>query len=100
MAITEKARRLTLAQRPIIGLSQGEPDFDTPEHICSAAIAAMKEGKTRYTTVDGISELKEAICAKFESENDVSYQPNQISVATGGKQILYNAMMATVNEGD
>ena len=100
MAITEKARRLTLAQRPIIGLSQGEPDFDTPEHICSAAIAAMKEGKTRYTTVDGISELKEAICAKFESQNDVSYQPNQISVATGGKQILYNAMMATVNEGD
>ena len=100
MAITEKARRLTLAQRPIIGLSQGEPDFDTPEHICVAAIAAMKEGKTRYTTVDGISELKEAICAKFESENDVRYQPNQISVATGGKQILYNALMATVNEGD
>ena len=100
MAITEKARRLTLAQRPIIGLSQGEPDFDTPEHICAAAIEAMKEGKTRYTTVDGISELKEAICAKFESENDVRYQPNQISVATGGKQILYNALMATVNEGD
>ncbi|MDE0919784.1 MAG: pyridoxal phosphate-dependent aminotransferase [Arenicellales bacterium] len=100
MAITEKARRLTLAQRPIIGLSQGEPDFDTPEHICAAAIEAMKQGKTRYTTVDGISELKEAICAKFESENDVRYQPNQISVATGGKQILYNALMATVNEGD
>ena len=100
MAMTEKALRLTVAGRPIISLSQGQPDFDTPANVRAAAIEAMEQGKTRYTTVDGISELKEAICSKFKSENNLSYKPNQISVATGGKQILYNALMSTVNSGD
>ncbi len=84
----------------MIGLGAGEPDFDTPANIRDAAKRAIDEGRTRYTPVDGIPELKKAVCAKFLRENGLSYQPNQISVASGGKQILYNALMATLDPGD
>ena len=100
IAVTNKARELKAAGRDIIGLGAGEPDFDTPENIKAAAKRAIDEGKTKYTAVDGIPELKEAICAKFARENGLSYKPNQITVGTGGKQILYNALMATLNPGD
>lgn len=100
IAVTTKAAELKAQGRDIIGLGAGEPDFDTPENIRNAAKAAIDAGKTRYTPVDGIPELKKAICAKFERENGLIYQPYQISVGTGGKQILYNALMATCNPGD
>ncbi|MCW1919652.1 pyridoxal phosphate-dependent aminotransferase [Rhodobacter sp. KR11] len=100
IAVTTKAAELKAAGRDIIGLGAGEPDFDTPENIRIAAKAAIDAGKTRYTPVDGIPELKKAICAKFLRENGLTYQPNQITVGTGGKQILYNALMATCNPGD
>jgi len=100
IAVTTKAAELKAAGRDIIGLGAGEPDFDTPENIRNAAKAAIDAGKTRYTPVDGIPELKRAICDKFLRENGLTYQPNQISVGTGGKQILYNALMATCNKGD
>ena len=100
IAMTSLARDLAAEGRDIISLSAGEPDFDTPEHIREAGKAAIDAGHTRYTAVDGIRELKRAICAKFARENGLDYQPNQITVGTGGKQILYNALMATLNPGD
>ncbi|NNE51269.1 MAG: pyridoxal phosphate-dependent aminotransferase [Sulfitobacter sp.] len=100
IAVTTKAAELKAAGRDIIGLGAGEPDFDTPQNIKDAAVAAIASGKTKYTAVDGIPELKQAICEKFQRDNGLSYQPSQVSVGTGGKQILYNALMATLNEGD
>src|SRR5881275_2994984 len=100
IAVTDKARALKAAGRNVIGLGAGEPDFDTPENIKQAAIKAIQDGKTKYTAVDGIPELKEAIAAKFQRANGLSYKPNQIIVGTGGKQVLYNALMATMNPGD
>ncbi|KAG1715338.1 Aspartate aminotransferase A [Nymphon striatum] len=100
IAVTTKAAELKAAGRDVIGLGAGEPDFDTPQNIKDAAIAAINEGKTKYTAVDGIPELKQAICAKLKRDNDLSYEPSQVSVGTGGKQILYNALVATLNEGD
>jgi len=100
IAVTNKARELKAAGRDVIGLGAGEPDFDTPENIKEAAIKAIREGKTKYTAVDGIPELKAAIAAKFKRENNLTYAPNQITVGTGGKQVLYNALMATLNPGD
>jgi aspartate aminotransferase len=98
--VTTKASELKAAGRDVIGLGAGEPDFDTPENIKAAGIAAINAGKTKYTAPDGIPELKAAICAKFARDNDLTYTPAQISVGTGGKQILYNALMATLNPGD
>lgn len=100
IAVTTKAAALKAEGRDIIGLGAGEPDFDTPAHIRDAAKRAIDSGKTRYTAVDGIPELKAAICSKFLKENGLTYTPQQISVGTGGKQILYNALMATCNPGD
>ena len=100
IAVTTKANELKAAGKDVIGLGAGEPDFDTPQNIKDAAKAAIDAGKTKYTAVDGIPELKKAICAKFERENGLKYAPNQVSVGTGGKQILYNALMATCNPGD
>ncbi|MDI4665102.1 pyridoxal phosphate-dependent aminotransferase [Xanthobacter autotrophicus] len=100
IAISNKARELKAAGRDIIALSAGEPDFDTPENIKEAAIAAIRRGETKYTAVDGIPELKAAICRKFKRENDLDYKPAQVSVGTGGKQVLFNALVATVDAGD
>src|ERR1700761_6909329 len=100
IAVTDKARELKAAGRNVIGLGAGEPDFDTPANVKLAAIHAIESGKTKYTAVDGIPELKAAIIAKFERENGLTYKPNQIIVGTGGKQVLYNALMATINPGD
>ncbi|GLK64819.1 pyridoxal phosphate-dependent aminotransferase [Paracoccus kondratievae] len=100
IAITGRARELAAEGRDIISLSAGEPDFDTPAHIREAAKAAIDAGHTRYTAVDGIPELKRAICDKFARENGLDYKPSQVTVGTGGKQILYNALMATLNPGD
>jgi aspartate aminotransferase len=100
IAVTDKARELKAAGRNVIGLGAGEPDFDTPANIKLAAIRAIEAGKTKYTAVDGIPELKEAIIAKFRRENGLTYKPNQVIVGTGGKQVLYNALMATMNPGD
>jgi aspartate aminotransferase len=100
IAVTTKAAELKAAGRDIIALGAGEPDFDTPQNIKDAAIKAINEGKTKYTAVDGIPELKKAICAKFKRENGLSYEPAQVTVGTGGKQVLYNALMATLNPGD
>ena len=100
IAVTTKAAELKAEGRDVIGLGAGEPDFDTPEHIKDAAKAAMDAGKTKYTAPDGMPELKQAICEKFKRDNGLSYSPRQISVGTGGKQILYNALMATLNPGD
>ncbi|MCL5778529.1 pyridoxal phosphate-dependent aminotransferase [Limibaculum sp. FT325] len=100
IAVTTLAAELKAAGRDIIGLGAGEPDFDTPDNIKEAAIAAIRAGKTKYTAPDGIPELKKAICAKFARENGLDYKPSQISVGTGGKQVLYNALIATLNPGD
>ncbi len=100
IAVSTKARELKAAGRDIISLSAGEPDFDTPDNIKQAATAAMQAGKTKYTDVDGIPELKAAIIAKFKRDNNLEYQPSQITVGTGGKQVLYNALLATLNPGD
>ncbi len=100
VAVTQLARELAAAGRDVISLGAGEPDFDTPDNIKAAAIAAIDAGKTKYTAPDGIPELKAAICAKFARENGLTYAPAQISVSTGGKQVLYNALMATLNPGD
>ena len=100
IVVTNKALEMKAAGQNVIGLSAGEPDFDTPENIKDAAIRAIREGRTKYTVVDGIPELKAAICRKFARENGLSYEPGQISVGTGGKQVLYNAFMATLNPGD
>ena len=100
IAMTRLAAELRRQGKEIIGLSQGEPDFDTPEHIRQAAKAAIDAGQTRYTDVDGTPELKQAVAAKFRRENGLDYGLDQISVGTGGKQILYNALMATLDPGD
>ncbi|MGB0921911.1 MAG: pyridoxal phosphate-dependent aminotransferase [Alphaproteobacteria bacterium] len=100
MAVTQKARELKEAGVDVIGLGAGEPDFDTPDNIKQAAINAIETGDTKYTAVDGTPALKAAICAKFARENNLDYTPDQITVGTGGKQVLYNALMATLNEGD
>ena len=100
IAISNKAMALKAEGKNIIGLAAGEPDFDTPDNIKDAAIAAIRAGKTKYTPVDGIPELKNAICDKFKRENKLDYKPSQVSVGTGGKQVLFNALMATVNPGD
>lgn len=100
IAVTTKAQELKAAGRDVIGLGAGEPDFDTPDNIKAAGIAAIEAGKTKYTAVDGIPELKKAICAKFARDNDLTYTPDQVTVGTGGKQVLYNAFMATLNTGD
>lgn len=100
IAVTNKARELKAEGRDVIGLGAGEPDFDTPQNIKDAAKAAIDAGQTKYTAVDGIPELKAAICAKFKRDNGLEYKPSQVSVGTGGKQILYNALMATLNPGD
>jgi len=100
LAVTQKARELKAAGKDVIGLGAGEPDFDTPENIKQAAIDAINRGETKYTAVDGTAKLKVAIVEKFKRENKLNYETKQISVGTGGKQIIYNAMMATVNPGD
>lgn len=100
IAVTTKAQELKAAGVDVIGLGAGEPDFDTPENIRDAGKRAIDQGKTRYTAVDGIPELKKAICDKFSRENGLSYVPAQVNVGTGGKQVLYNAFMATLNPGD
>ena len=99
-AASQRARELRAAGRKIVGLSSGEPDFDTPSHICEAAVEAMKRGQTRYTTPDGTPELKQAIAGKFKRENGLDYTLDQISVATGAKQVIYNALMASLAAGD
>ncbi|MGH6855636.1 MAG: pyridoxal phosphate-dependent aminotransferase [Aestuariivirga sp.] len=100
IAISTKAMVLKAEGRDIIGLAAGEPDFDTPDNIKEAAIAAIRAGRTKYTPVDGIPELKKAICTKFKRDNGLEYAPSQVSVGSGGKQVLFNALMATVNPGD
>ncbi len=97
---TARVKELRAAGRNIIGLTVGEPDFNTPPHIIEAAYTSMKKGDTRYTVVDGTAELKRAVVAKFESENGLSYFADEVSVANGGKQIIFNALTATVTEGD
>ena len=100
MAVTARARQLKAEGRDVIGLGAGEPDFDTPDHVKEAAAKAMKDGCTKYTDVPGTIELREAVCAKFERDNDLIYTPDQIQVACGGKQNIYNAIMASVEECD
>jgi aspartate aminotransferase len=100
IAMTAKAAEMKAAGRDVISLSAGEPDFDTPRHIREAAKRAIDEGKTRYTAVDGIPELKAAIAEKFRRENGLDYAPAQVTVGTGGKQVIYNALMASLNPGD
>jgi aspartate aminotransferase len=99
-AMSQLARELADQGRDIIALSAGEPDFDTPQHIKDAAKAAIDAGETKYTTPDGISELKAAICRKFKRDNNLDYTPEQVMVSSGGKQVLFNALMASVNPGD
>src|SRR5476649_1433223 len=101
IAVTDKARALKLAGRNVIGLGAGEPDFDTPDNIKQAAIRAIEAGKaSKYTNVDGIAELKDAVSKKLKRENGLDYKPSQITVGTGGKQVLYNAFISTLNPGD
>ena len=101
IAVTDKARALKAAGRDVIGLGAGEPDFDTPENIKEAAIKAIRDGKaSKYTAVDGIPDLKAAVARKFKRENKLDYKPSQIIIGTGGKQVLYNALIATINPGD
>ena len=100
ITVSTKARQLKAQGRDIVSLSAGEPDFDTPQNIKDAAKRALDAGKTKYTDVDGIPELKTAIVAKFKRDNGLDYKPSQVSVGTGGKQVLYNALLATLNPGD
>ena len=100
LAVTAKAAELKAAGRDIIGLGAGEPDFDTPDNIKEAAIRAIREGQTKYTAVDGTPALKQAITAKFKRENALDYAPDQITVGAGGKQVIFNAMVATIDPGD
>jgi len=100
IAVTQKARDLKAAGRDVIGLGAGEPDFDTPGHVIEAAAKAMAAGETRYTPVNGTPAVREAIAAKFKRENGLDYTPDQIQVACGGKQIIFNALMATLDPGD
>ena len=100
LAVTQKARELKAAGRDVIGLGAGEPDFDTPDNIKAAAVEAIRRGETKYTDVDGTPALKQAVVAKFRRENGLSYTPDQVTVGSGGKQCIYNAMMATLDPGD
>lgn len=100
LAVTARARELKREGRDVIGLGAGEPDFDTPDNVKAAAIAAIQRGETKYTDVDGLPELKAAIVAKFARENALTYTPAQIHVAPGGKAVLFNALMATLSPGD
>ncbi len=100
MAVTALAAKLKAEGRDVIGLGAGEPDFDTPDNIKDAAIAAMKRGETKYTQADGTPALKEAVCGKFRRENGLDYQPDQINIACGGKHVIFNAMLATLDPGD
>ena len=100
IAVAQKARELKAAGKDVIGLGAGEPDFDTPENIKKAAIEAISRGDTKYTAVDGTPALKQAIVNKFKRENNLKYSTDEITVGTGGKQVLYNAFMATLNKGD
>jgi len=100
IAVTQKARELKAAGKDVIGLGAGEPDFDTPDNIKEAAIKAIRDGDTKYTAVDGTPALKKAIVDKFKRENNLDYDLDQITVGAGGKHVIYNAMMATLNEGD
>lgn len=100
LSLSAKASELKKQGLDVLNLTVGEPDFDTPENIKKAAVAAITRGESKYTAVDGIAELKEAICTKFKLENNLNYKPSQITVANGGKQVIYNCMMATINPGD
>jgi len=100
IAINDLSKKLKAEGRDIIGLAAGEPDFDTPDNIKEAAIAAIRRGETKYTAVDGMPELKQAIAKKFKRENGLDYTPSQITVGTGGKQVLFNALVCTINPGD
>ncbi|MEM8743349.1 MAG: pyridoxal phosphate-dependent aminotransferase [Pseudomonadota bacterium] len=100
IAVSNKAMELKAAGEDVIGLGAGEPDFDTPDNIKQAGIDAINRGKTKYTAVDGIPELKKAIANKFKRENGLEYEPSQVTISSGGKQVLYNAFLATVNPGD
>ena len=100
LAITQKVRTLRAEGRDIIGLSAGEPDFDTPDHIKVAAMKAINDGRTKYTNVDGIPELKSAICEKFKRDNQIEYALDEINVSPGGKAVIYNALVATIDPGD
>ena len=100
IAVTQKARELRAAGKDVVGLGAGEPDFDTPDNIKEAAIKAIKDGDTKYTAVDGTSDLKKAIVDKFKRENNLNYTTDQITVGAGGKHVIYNLMMATLNKGD
>ncbi len=100
IAVTQKARELKAAGKDVIGLGAGEPDFDTPDNIKQAAIKAINDGDTKYTAVDGTLALKKAIVEKFKKENNLDYTTDQITVGAGGKHVIYNAMMATLNDGD
>ena len=100
IAVSQKAKELKAAGKDVIGLGAGEPDFDTPENVKNAAIKAIKNGDTKYTTVDGTNALKEAIVKKFNRENNINYTVDQITVGAGGKHVIYNLMMATLNKGD
>ncbi len=100
IAVTTRARELRAAGRDVIGLGAGEPDFDTPDHIKDAAMRAIRDGQTKYTAVDGTPELKEAVAAKFRRDNRLEYSVSQITVGTGGKQVLFNALLATLDPGD
>lgn len=100
IAVTTRAAELRRAGEDVIGLGAGEPDFGTPEHIAEAGIQAIRDGKTKYTPADGIPELKQAICAKFKRDNDLDYSPAQVNVSPGGKAVIYNAFVATLNEDD
>ncbi|MFP6757252.1 MAG: pyridoxal phosphate-dependent aminotransferase, partial [Alphaproteobacteria bacterium] len=100
IAVTTRARELKAAGQDVIGLGAGEPDFDTPDPVKEAAIAAIRAGDTKYTAVDGTPALKQAICGKFKRDNHLDYAPEQINVGVGGKQVLFNAILATVEAGD
>ena len=100
IAMTAKARALKAAGKDVIGLSSGEPDFDTPRNVKDAAIAAIERGETKYTDVSGTPQLKAAVCAKFKRDSGLDYRPEEILVATGGKQVIFDALLATINPGD
>ena len=100
IAVTQKARELKASGKDVIGLGAGEPDFDTPDNIKEVAIKAIKDGDTKYTAVDGTPALKQAIVQKFKRENNLNYTTEQVTIGAGGKHVIYNAMMATLNEGD
>ena len=100
MVITAKAAQLKREGKKVIGLSSGEPDFDTPKHVKEAAIEAINKGHTKYTNIEGIPELRQSIVEKFKKDNSLDYNINEIIVGTGGKQILYNALVSSLNETD